>query len=67
MNWRRYLLYITHHSLHRKDKRVAKIAFTGSGPTGRRVAAAAAENLRPASLELGEKYISGIIDIIATW
>ena len=37
------------------DPRVAKVAFTGSGPTGRRVALAAAENLRPASMELGGK------------
>lgn len=41
--------------LHSSDPRVAKVAFTGSGPTGRRVALAAAENLRPASMELGGK------------
>lgn len=34
---------------------VAKVAFTGSAATGRRVALAAAANLRPASLELGGK------------
>ncbi|GFH17573.1 aldedh domain-containing protein, partial [Haematococcus lacustris] len=34
---------------------VAKVAFTGSAATGRRVTAAAAANLRPATLELGGK------------
>ncbi len=34
---------------------MAKVAFTGSAATGRRVALAAAANLRPASLELGGK------------
>jgi betaine-aldehyde dehydrogenase len=33
----------------------AKIAFTGSTATGRRVALAAAQNLRPATMELGGK------------
>lgn len=37
------------------SKRIAKIAFTGSTPTGRRIAQAAAENLIPATLELGGK------------
>lgn len=35
--------------------RVAKVAFTGSTATGRRVYAAAAGNLRPATMELGGK------------
>jgi acyl-CoA reductase-like NAD-dependent aldehyde dehydrogenase len=34
---------------------VAKIIFTGSGATGRRIAAAAGELLRPVTLELGGK------------
>jgi aldehyde dehydrogenase (NAD+) len=34
---------------------VDKVAFTGSTATGRKVAAAAAENLHPATLELGGK------------
>ncbi|EFJ51737.1 hypothetical protein VOLCADRAFT_73155 [Volvox carteri f. nagariensis] len=34
---------------------LAKVAFTGSAVTGRRVALAAAANLRPSSLELGGK------------
>lgn len=34
---------------------VAKVAFTGSVATGRRVYAAAAGNLRPATMELGGK------------
>ncbi|KAK9826672.1 hypothetical protein WJX74_009150 [Apatococcus lobatus] len=34
---------------------VAKVAFTGSSVTGRRVAMAAAKNLRPATMELGGK------------
>jgi hypothetical protein len=34
---------------------VAKIAFTGSVGTGRQVYAAAASNLRPATMELGGK------------
>ncbi|KAK9865472.1 hypothetical protein WJX84_008164 [Apatococcus fuscideae] len=34
---------------------VAKLAFTGSSVTGRRVALAAAKNLRPATMELGGK------------
>jgi acyl-CoA reductase-like NAD-dependent aldehyde dehydrogenase len=32
---------------------VAKVAFTGSTATGKRVAAAAIANLRPATMELG--------------
>lgn len=35
--------------------KVDKLAFTGSAPTGRRVMAAAAENLTPVLLELGGK------------
>ena len=34
---------------------LAKVAFTGSTATGRRVYAAAAANLRPATMELGGK------------
>lgn len=34
---------------------LAKLAFTGSGATGRHVNLAAANNLRPATLELGGK------------
>lgn len=34
---------------------LAKVAFTGSVATGRRVYAAAAQNLRPATMELGGK------------
>ena len=37
------------------DPRVSRISFTGSVPTARRVAAAAAANLTPVSLELGGK------------
>lgn len=37
------------------SKRIAKIAFTGSTPTGRLIAQAAAGNLIPATLELGGK------------
>lgn len=37
------------------SKRIAKIAFTGSTQTGKQVAAAAAANLIPATLELGGK------------
>ena len=37
------------------SKRIAKIAFTGSTVVGRKIAAAAAENLIPATLELGGK------------
>jgi aldehyde dehydrogenase len=37
------------------SKRIAKIAFTGSTATGRVIAQAAANNLIPASLELGGK------------
>lgn len=38
-----------------RDPRVARIGFTGSVPTARRIAAAAAANLTPVSLELGGK------------
>uniref|UniRef100_A0A7R9YSN9 Aldehyde dehydrogenase domain-containing protein n=1 Tax=Chlamydomonas euryale TaxID=1486919 RepID=A0A7R9YSN9_9CHLO len=44
------------------DPRVAKIAFTGSGPTGRAVALAAAKNLRPATMELGGKSALIVFD-----
>lgn len=37
------------------SKRIAKIAFTGSTNTGRVIAQTAANNLIPASLELGGK------------
>ncbi len=37
------------------SKRIAKIAFTGSTATGRAIAKAAADNLIPATLELGGK------------
>ena len=37
------------------SKRIAKIAFTGSTAVGRKIAAAAAANLIPATLELGGK------------
>ena len=37
------------------DPRVAKVSVTGSVATGRKVAAAAAEGLRPVTLELGGK------------
>jgi aldehyde dehydrogenase len=37
------------------SKRIAKIAFTGSTATGRKIAQAAASNLIPATLELGGK------------
>jgi aminomuconate-semialdehyde/2-hydroxymuconate-6-semialdehyde dehydrogenase len=38
-----------------RDERLARVAFTGSVPTGRVVAQAAATNLTPVSLELGGK------------
>ena len=37
------------------NSRIAKIAFTGSTPTGKMIAHAAADNLIPATLELGGK------------
>ncbi|HJV45430.1 MAG TPA: aldehyde dehydrogenase [Bacillota bacterium] len=37
------------------SKRIAKIAFTGSTPTGRSIMAAASESLIPVTLELGGK------------
>ena len=37
------------------SERIAKVAFTGSTPTGKMIAHAAAENLIPATLELGGK------------
>jgi betaine-aldehyde dehydrogenase len=41
---------------------LAKVAFTGSTQTGRRVALAAAQNLRPATMELGGKSALIIFD-----
>ncbi|KAF8072370.1 ALDH10A8 [Scenedesmus sp. PABB004] len=41
---------------------LAKVAFTGSSATGRRVAAAAVGNLRPATMELGGKSCLIIFD-----
>ncbi len=45
--------------------RIAKIAFTGSTVTGRAIAHAAAENLIPATLELGGKSPNIFFDSIA--
>jgi aldehyde dehydrogenase len=48
------------------SKRIAKIAFTGSTTTGRVIAQAAANNLIPATLELGGKspniFFADVID-----
>jgi betaine-aldehyde dehydrogenase len=41
---------------------LAKVAFTGSTVTGKRVALAAAQNLRPATCELGGKSALIIFD-----
>ena len=41
---------------------VAKVAFTGSVATGRRVNLAAAKNLRPATMELGGKSCVVVFD-----
>jgi aldehyde dehydrogenase (NAD+) len=41
---------------------VAKISFTGGGPTGRRIAANAAERLVPVTLELGGKSANIVFD-----
>lgn len=41
---------------------LAKVAFTGSTATGRRVALAAAQNLRPATMELGGKSALIVFD-----
>lgn len=38
-----------------RDERVDKVAFTGSSAVGRRVATAAAESLKPVTMELGGK------------
>jgi acyl-CoA reductase-like NAD-dependent aldehyde dehydrogenase len=46
----------------RADPRVAKIAFTGSTATGKRVNQAAASNLRPATMELGGKSALIVFD-----
>ena len=42
--------------------RVAKVAFTGSVATGRNVNLAAAQNLRPATMELGGKSCLVVFD-----
>jgi betaine-aldehyde dehydrogenase len=41
---------------------VAKVAFTGSTATGKRVAMSAISNLRPATMELGGKSCLIIFD-----
>lgn len=43
-----------------KSPRIAKIAFTGSTATGRKIMQAATENLIPVTLELGGKSTLGI-------
>ena len=50
----RLLSHRTYHD-HSEDPRIAKVTFTGSGLTGKKVAQAAAKNLRPVDLELGGK------------
>jgi aldehyde dehydrogenase len=47
------------------SKRIAKIAFTGSTATGRVIAQAAANNLIPATLELGGKSPNIFFDDVA--
>ncbi len=47
---------------HRCNPIVAKVAFTGSVATGRRVALAAAQMVRPCSLELGGKSALLVFD-----
>lgn len=47
------------------SKRIAKIAFTGSTITGKAIAKAAAENLIPATLELGGKSPNIFFESIA--
>lgn len=47
---------------HRCNPLVAKVAFTGSVATGRRVALAAAEMVRPCCLELGGKSALLVFD-----
>ncbi len=49
-----------------QNKRIAKIAFTGSTATGRVIAQAAATNLIPATLELGGKSPNVFFDDIAS-
>ena len=48
------------------SKRIAKIAFTGSTPVGRHILACAAENIIPATVELGGKspniYFADVMD-----
>lgn len=46
------------------SKRIAKIAFTGSTSTGRVIAQAAANNLIPATLELGGKSPNVFADVM---
>ncbi|HJV27325.1 MAG TPA: aldehyde dehydrogenase [Aromatoleum sp.] len=48
------------------SKRIAKIAFTGSTATGRVIAQAAAQNLIPATLELGGKSPNIFFEDIAS-
>ena len=48
--------------MRRAHPGVAKVAFTGSVATGRRVYLAAAENLRPAVMELGGKSALIVFD-----
>ncbi len=50
------------HPLRSADPRVAKIAFTGSTATGKGVNLAAANNLRPATMELGGKSALIVFD-----
>ncbi|BDH45854.1 aldehyde dehydrogenase [Salmonella enterica subsp. enterica serovar Choleraesuis] len=49
-----------------RSKRIAKIAFTGSTPIGRRILACAAENIIPSTVELGGKspniYFADVMD-----
>ncbi|MEJ8837311.1 acetaldehyde dehydrogenase ExaC [Ramlibacter sp. AN1133] len=47
------------------SKRIAKLAFTGSTATGRAIAQAAANNLIPATLELGGKSPNIFFDDVA--
>lgn len=44
------------------SKRISKIAFTGSTPTGQRILHAAAENLIPSTVELGGKSPNIFLD-----
>jgi aldehyde dehydrogenase len=49
------------------SKRIAKIAFTGSTTTGRLIAQAAANNLIPATLELGGKSPNIFFADVIAW